>query len=114
MDDDRVYLNIVFLAFHRDKSNTPSGFTLKLRKHIRTRRLEDVRQLGYDRVWFGFFYRIPVIVNSAQLEILLKLQIFFVYRLYSSNLDWELMRTMLFWSFMPKAILFLLILSSLS
>lgn len=34
----------------RDKSNTPSGFTLKLRKHIRTRRLEDVRQLGYDRV----------------------------------------------------------------
>ncbi|XP_059644113.1 uncharacterized protein LOC132285867 [Cornus florida] len=34
----------------RDKSNTPSGFTLKLRKHIRTRRLEDVRQLGYDRI----------------------------------------------------------------
>lgn len=39
-----------FLLF-RDKSNTPSGFTLKLRKHIRTRRLEDVRQLGYDRVY---------------------------------------------------------------
>lgn len=36
----------------RDKSNTPSGFTLKIRKHIRTRRLEDVRQLGYDRVNF--------------------------------------------------------------
>ncbi|XP_023006487.1 nuclear export mediator factor Nemf [Cucurbita maxima] len=34
----------------RDKSNTPSGFTLKLRRHIRTRRLEDVRQLGYDRI----------------------------------------------------------------
>lgn len=34
----------------RDKSNTPSGYTLKLRKHIRTRRLEDVRQLGYDRI----------------------------------------------------------------
>lgn len=34
----------------RDKSTTPSGFTLKLRKHIRTRRLEDVRQLGYDRI----------------------------------------------------------------
>lgn len=34
----------------RDKSNTPSGFTLKLRKHIRTKRLEDVRQLGYDRI----------------------------------------------------------------
>ncbi|GAB4859050.1 hypothetical protein Ancab_010515 [Ancistrocladus abbreviatus] len=26
----------------REKSNTPSGFTLKLRKHIRTRRLEDI------------------------------------------------------------------------
>ncbi|KAG0577183.1 hypothetical protein KC19_5G137000 [Ceratodon purpureus] len=36
--------------FARDKSATPSGFTLKLRKHIRTRRLEDVRQLGIDRV----------------------------------------------------------------
>lgn len=39
----------IFVHF-RDKSTTPSGFTLKLRKHIRTRRLEDVRQLGYDRV----------------------------------------------------------------
>lgn len=39
----------------RDKKNTPSGFTLKLRKHIRTRRLEDVRQLGYDRVYWVFF-----------------------------------------------------------
>ncbi|EPS59484.1 hypothetical protein M569_15323, partial [Genlisea aurea] len=37
-------------VYTRDKSNTPSGFTLKLRKHIRTRRLEDVRQLGYDRI----------------------------------------------------------------
>ncbi|KAL6190803.1 hypothetical protein ACLB2K_037197 [Fragaria x ananassa] len=37
-------------AYARDKSNTPSGFTLKIRKHIRTRRLEDVRQLGYDRI----------------------------------------------------------------
>lgn len=37
-------------AYVRDKNNTPSGFTLKLRKHIRTRRLEDVRQLGYDRI----------------------------------------------------------------
>ncbi|XP_042390963.1 nuclear export mediator factor NEMF-like isoform X1 [Zingiber officinale] len=34
----------------RDKNITPSGFTLKLRRHIRTRRLEDVRQLGYDRI----------------------------------------------------------------
>ncbi|XP_010546948.1 PREDICTED: nuclear export mediator factor NEMF [Tarenaya hassleriana] len=37
-------------AYVRDKSNTPSGFTLKLRRHIRTRRLEDVRQIGYDRI----------------------------------------------------------------
>ncbi|XP_057524702.1 uncharacterized protein LOC130804315 isoform X2 [Amaranthus tricolor] len=37
-------------VYVRDKSNTPSGFTLKLRKHIRTKRLEDVRQLGYDRI----------------------------------------------------------------
>jgi hypothetical protein len=36
--------------FARDKSNTPSGITLKIRKHIRTRRLEDIRQLGVDRV----------------------------------------------------------------
>ena len=28
----------------------PSNFTLKLRKHLRTRRLEDVRQLGMDRI----------------------------------------------------------------
>ncbi|CAH9129561.1 unnamed protein product [Cuscuta epithymum] len=37
-------------AYLRDKNNTPSGFTLKLRKHIRPKRLEDVRQLGYDRI----------------------------------------------------------------
>jgi predicted ribosome quality control (RQC) complex YloA/Tae2 family protein len=34
----------------RDKSDVPSNFTLKLRKHIRTRRLEAVRQLGVDRM----------------------------------------------------------------
>ncbi|KAK3136788.1 hypothetical protein QOZ80_5BG0442490 [Eleusine coracana subsp. coracana] len=34
----------------RDKSTTPSGFTLKLRKHIRNKRLEDVHMLGYDRI----------------------------------------------------------------
>ena len=43
-------LLFIFSHIYRDKSMTPSGFTLKLRKHIRTRRLEDVRQLGYDRV----------------------------------------------------------------
>ncbi|KAF5838506.1 fibronectin-binding protein A N-terminus-domain-containing protein, partial [Dunaliella salina] len=34
----------------RDKADVPSNFTLKLRKHLRTRRLEDVRQLGVDRI----------------------------------------------------------------
>lgn len=42
--------NIYIFIFIRDKSSTPSGFTLKLRKHIRTKRLEEVRQLGMDRV----------------------------------------------------------------
>ena len=28
----------------------PSGFAMKLRKHIRARRLEDISQLGVDRV----------------------------------------------------------------
>jgi predicted ribosome quality control (RQC) complex YloA/Tae2 family protein len=32
------------------KSDVPSGFALKLRKHVRSRRLEDIRQLGNDRV----------------------------------------------------------------
>ncbi|KAJ0092760.1 hypothetical protein Patl1_24813 [Pistacia atlantica] len=64
-------------AYTRDKKNTPSGFTLKLRKHIRTRRLEDVRQLGYDR-FFG--------------------------RLFCFNSDWVQMRIILYWSCMPKEI----------
>ena len=33
-----------------EKSDVPSNFTLKLRKHIRSRRLEDIKQLGCDRV----------------------------------------------------------------
>ena len=33
-----------------EKPNTPSNFVLKLRKHVRSRRLEDIRQLGSDRV----------------------------------------------------------------
>lgn len=36
--------------FERSKSQMPSGFSMKLRKHLRTRRLTDVRQLGLDRV----------------------------------------------------------------
>lgn len=36
--------------YTREKSNTPSGFAMKLRKHLRTRRLTSARQLGVDRV----------------------------------------------------------------
>jgi predicted ribosome quality control (RQC) complex YloA/Tae2 family protein len=36
--------------FVRDKSVMPSSFTLKIRKHIRTRRVEKIEQLGVDRV----------------------------------------------------------------
>jgi predicted ribosome quality control (RQC) complex YloA/Tae2 family protein len=38
------------VQYVKDKNDTPSNFTLKLRKHLRTRRLEDVRQLGIDRM----------------------------------------------------------------
>jgi hypothetical protein len=34
----------------RDKGATPSNIALKMRLHLRTRRLVDVRQLGADRV----------------------------------------------------------------
>ncbi len=34
----------------RDKSDVPSNFSLKLRKHVRSKRLEAVRQLGVDRI----------------------------------------------------------------
>ncbi|KAI9011348.1 hypothetical protein BC832DRAFT_619601 [Gaertneriomyces semiglobifer] len=37
-------------AFVRDKSHTPSPFAMKLRKHLRTRRLTGLDQLGTDRV----------------------------------------------------------------
>ncbi len=33
-----------------EKADTPSNFTLKLRKHLRTRRLEAISQLGVDRI----------------------------------------------------------------
>ncbi|KAJ8661496.1 hypothetical protein O0I10_002762 [Lichtheimia ornata] len=36
--------------FSRDKQVTPSPFCAKIRKHLRTRRLTNVRQLGVDRV----------------------------------------------------------------
>ena len=34
----------------KEKADTPSNFTLKLRKHLRTRRLDEAKQLGVDRV----------------------------------------------------------------
>ena len=36
--------------FAREVPSHPSLFTLKLRKHIRAKRLEDIRQLGADRI----------------------------------------------------------------
>jgi len=36
--------------YTRDKNDMPSPFAMKLRKHIRLKRLEDIRQLGSDRV----------------------------------------------------------------
>ncbi|KAI8818482.1 uncharacterized protein EV422DRAFT_168502 [Fimicolochytrium jonesii] len=36
--------------FARDKNSTPSHFCMKLRKHLRTRRLTGLDQLGADRV----------------------------------------------------------------
>ncbi|CAM9319563.1 unnamed protein product [Chrysoparadoxa australica] len=36
--------------YSRDKPDMPSAFSMKLRKHIRSKRLESVRQLGTDRV----------------------------------------------------------------
>ncbi|GAX80591.1 hypothetical protein CEUSTIGMA_g8028.t1 [Chlamydomonas eustigma] len=55
-DGEKVFLLLESGArFHttellREKADVPSNFTLKLRKHIRTRRLEAVRQLGVDRI----------------------------------------------------------------
>ncbi|KAI9293032.1 hypothetical protein K502DRAFT_367084, partial [Neoconidiobolus thromboides FSU 785] len=36
--------------FSREKATTPSNFCTKLRKHLRTRRLTNVRQVGVDRI----------------------------------------------------------------
>ncbi|KAJ1983292.1 hypothetical protein H4R34_001376 [Dimargaris verticillata] len=36
--------------FTREKANMPSNFCIKLRKHLRTRRLTGVTQLGLDRI----------------------------------------------------------------
>ena len=41
---------IAHAQYMKEKADTPSNFTLKLRKHLRTRRLDEVKQLGVDRV----------------------------------------------------------------
>lgn len=46
----RVFFATRARRFTHAKSDMPSGFSMKLRKHIRTQRLEDVRQVGMDRV----------------------------------------------------------------
>ena len=45
-----ICFSLVILQYQKEKSDTPSNFTLKLRKHLRTRRLEDVKQFGVDRI----------------------------------------------------------------
>ncbi|VDN42747.1 unnamed protein product [Gongylonema pulchrum] len=37
-------------SFEWPKSQFPSSFSMKLRKHIRQKRLESVQQLGVDRI----------------------------------------------------------------
>ena len=36
--------------FVKNKKDLPSGFSMKLRKHLRTRKLVSIKQLGMDRV----------------------------------------------------------------
>ena len=42
--------SLAALQYMKEKADAPSNFTLKLRKHLRTRRLDEVKQLGVDRV----------------------------------------------------------------
>lgn len=42
--------SIYFVQAMPEKSETPSNFSLKLRKHLRTRRIEAISQLGCDRM----------------------------------------------------------------
>lgn len=37
-------------AFEWPKNPSPSGFTMKLRKHLKNKRLETLKQLGNDRI----------------------------------------------------------------
>lgn len=37
-------------TFEWPKNSSPSGFTMKLRKHLKNKRLESLQQLGTDRI----------------------------------------------------------------
>uniref|UniRef100_A0A8C9H3F7 Uncharacterized protein n=1 Tax=Piliocolobus tephrosceles TaxID=591936 RepID=A0A8C9H3F7_9PRIM len=39
-----------FLLVEREKNVMPSAFTMKLRKHLRSRKITNITQLGGDRV----------------------------------------------------------------
>jgi predicted ribosome quality control (RQC) complex YloA/Tae2 family protein len=43
-------IRIHLTKYSREKNNTPNGFCMKLRKHIRTKLLHDIQQMGSDRV----------------------------------------------------------------
>jgi predicted ribosome quality control (RQC) complex YloA/Tae2 family protein len=61
LPDRKVYvviesgIRIHSTVFEREKSQMPNGFTMKLRKYLRTRRLESVQQMGVDRVVDFYF-----------------------------------------------------------
>ncbi|KAF8544667.1 fibronectin-binding protein A N-terminus-domain-containing protein [Trichophaea hybrida] len=79
----RVHLT----SFTRETSPTPSSFTSKLRKYLRTRRLTQVQQLGVDRVlkltfsdglyhlFLEFFAGGNVILTDAEMNMLAVLRI---------------------------------------
>jgi predicted ribosome quality control (RQC) complex YloA/Tae2 family protein len=54
--------------YSRDLPELPSAFAMKLRKYIRTKRLEDVRQIGVDRV-VDFKFGSGEAVNHIILEL---------------------------------------------
>lgn len=74
----RVHLT----SFTRETQPTPSSFTQRLRKHLRTRRLTSVEQLGVDRIlkltfsdgqyhlFLEFFAGGNVILTDAEMHIL--------------------------------------------
>ena len=71
------------------KSDAPSGFTMKLRKHLRNKRLEDIYQFKTDRIavlQFG----INEVANYVIVELYDrgKSKIYYIISNYLSNCDW--------------------------